>query len=102
MGAAGHEKSALRAVCEQTARMSAADNEGAHGDPTSLEALKRAVRGFFELARRLPTSAAHLFGEPGSGRAEGVSEGPSAFEMLSRHVRAAQRAGELKAGMLRS
>ncbi len=65
-------------------------------DPTPLETLRRAVRGLFELARRLPTGGVYLFGE--SGRMEDESEGPSAFEMLSRHVRAAQRAGELKAG----
>jgi hypothetical protein len=46
----------------------------------------------------MPTGGALLFGEPGSGRAEGTPECPSAFELLSRHVRAAQRAGKLKAG----
>ncbi len=79
---------------EGVARMS----EGWRRDPTPLEVLRRAVQGSFELARRLPTSRARLFGESGFGQAEGEPQGPSAFDLLSRHVRAAQRAGELKAG----
>jgi len=79
---------------EGVARMS----EGWRRDPTPLEVLRRAVQGSFELARRLPTSRARLFDESGFGRAEGEPQGPSAFDLLSRHVRAAQRAGELKAG----
>jgi hypothetical protein len=73
-------------------------SEGWRRDPTPLEVLRRAVQGSFELARRLPSSRVRLFGEAGFGRAEGQPQGPSVFDLLSRHVRAAQRAGELKAG----
>jgi hypothetical protein len=75
---------------------SAADSEGARCDPKPFQALKRAVRRLFERACRLPGGGADLFGD--AGRAEDESEHSSAFETLSRHVRAAQRAGEVRAG----
>ena len=74
-------------------RAGRAQGNGADGGPTALDALKRMVRGSFELARDLPCGGACLFGEPRSEQATG----PTTFEMISRHVRAAQRAGELKA-----
>lgn len=63
-----------------------------HGGPPPLEALKRMVRGSFELARRLPGGGEYSL-EAGACAAEGP-----VFERLSRQVRAAQRAGALKAG----
>lgn len=79
--------------------MTAADHESLRSEPTPLEALKHAVRGSFERVRYLPTGQARWFGEPGFDRSEsGGSDAQGAFDMLSRHVRAAQRAGEIKAG----
>lgn len=77
-------------------RMGAPDSEGARLDAKPLEALRRAVRDLFELARRSPGGAAYLFGV--SDRVDDESEGPGPFETISRHVRAAQSAGELRAG----
>jgi len=70
---------------------------GPHGDGTPLDALKRLVWASFERARRHPAGCAGLLGEPELGHAKDDSHGPSVFEMVWRHVRAAQRAGELKA-----
>jgi hypothetical protein len=70
--------------------------KGARRDPMPLQALKRAVLRLFERACRLPGGGADLFGD--AGGAEDESEHSSALETLSRHVRAAQRAGEVRAG----
>ncbi len=63
---------------------------GPHGDPTPLKALKRIVRSSFERERCSSTDRQDL-----NGRS---TPDPSAFEMLSSEVRAAQCAGELRAG----
>ena len=77
-------------------RMSVQGSESARRDLKPLEKLRRAVWELFELACRSPGGAAYLFGV--SDRVEDESEGPGPFETLSGHVRAAQSAGELRAG----
>jgi hypothetical protein len=81
---------------DRFARLSAPDSDGAYCDHRPLEALRRAVRGLFELARRSPSGRAYLLAE--FGRMENESESSSRFETLSRDLRAAQRAGEVKTG----
>ncbi len=82
------------AVCGRTGRV---EHDGLGGSQTPLAALKRAVGESFVRARDAPACGAHFLGEPGFGQADRESDEASVFEMLSRHVRAAQRAGELKA-----
>jgi hypothetical protein len=74
-----------------------AQSNGFHGDATALDTLKRAVRMSFDLARFLPAREACLFGGSEFGRPKGDLEDRTVFETLWSHVRAAQRAGEVKA-----
>jgi hypothetical protein len=90
------EKNEVIEAIDTFERVSAPDSEGGRCDSKPLETLKRAVRELFELACRSPGGGACLFAEP--GRMEKESNSSSAFETLSCHVRAAQRAGEVKAG----
>lgn len=89
------EKNEVLEAIDTFERVSAPDSEGGRCDPKPLEALRRAVRDLFELACRSPGGGAYLFAE--AGRMENESESSSAFETLLGHVRAAQRAGEVKA-----
>ena len=65
-----------------------------------LEALRRVVRGYLELARRCPACGPLLFTDRELARAEDGSgwEAASALQTIASHVRAAQQAGELKSG----
>jgi hypothetical protein len=90
------EKNEVLEAIDTFERVSAPDSEGSRCDSKPLEALRGAVRELFELACRSPGSGAYLFAE--SGWMENGSESPTAFETLSGQVRAAQNAGELRAG----
>jgi hypothetical protein len=79
-------------------RATGAEPDSSDVDQTPLAALKRAVRESFDRARCVPTDGVHFLGEPRFGQTECGSDEGRAFETFSRHVRAAQRAGELKAG----
>ncbi len=68
------------------------------GDQTPLGALNRVVRESFDRAARLPSRGSYPFKEPKDDEAEREADEAGVFEMFSKHVRAAQRAGELKAG----
>ena len=72
-------------------------SNGPHGDATALDALKRAVRMSFDLARYLPACEACLFGGSEASGPKSDLEDRTVFETLWSDVRAAQRAGELKA-----
>ena len=69
-----------------------------HGAP--LEALRRVVRGYLEIARRLRGCWPLLFSERDleRGDEESAPGAASAFKTIARHVWAAQQAGELKGG----
>jgi hypothetical protein len=74
-----------------------AQSDGPHDDGTALDALKRAVRTSFDLARCLPVCEACLFGGSEFDRPKGDLEDRTVFETLWSQLRAAQRAGEVRA-----
>ncbi len=81
-------------------RRNAARGVGPENADAPIEALKRVVRGYLDLARRLPACGPLLFSDQDLDRAEDESGSgsASAFETIVGHVRAAQQAGELKSG----
>jgi hypothetical protein len=89
------DKNEVLEAIDTFGRVSAPDSEGARCDSKPLEVLRRAVWELFELACRSPGGGASLFA---TGRTESEPASSSAFETLSCHVRAAQRAGEVRAG----
>lgn len=79
-------------------RVAGADQDLSADGQTPLAALKRVMDESFDHAQRAPIHGAQFLGGPRIGQAECEPDEISVFEMLARHVRAAQRAGELKAG----